>query len=139
MKSLALFSGLLTGMILTTSVCFAEVAVIVNPANAAISNEDISGVFLPKMKSFPGGGSAIPVNQEQNAAVTKVFNDKVVNKTDQQLKAYWSKLVFTGQGTPPREVSSDAEVIKLVADNPNIIGYVDSAAVTGGVKVIATY
>ena len=140
MKSLTLCTGLLTGMILSTSLCMAEVVVIVNPSNSAtLSDEDISGIFLAKMKSFPNGGAAIPINQQPNADPTKVFNEKVVKKTDQQLKAYWSKLVFTGQGTPPKEVASDADVIQLVADNPNTIGYVNSATVTGNVKVIATY
>lgn len=139
MKSHTLCSGLLAGLLFASTVC-AEIAVIVNPANStSLSEEDINGIFLAKMKSFPNGSPAIPINQEQSAAPAKVFNDKVVKKTDQQLKAYWSKLVFTGQGTPPKEVGSDAEVIKLVTDNPNIIGYVDSSAVTGGVKVIATY
>lgn len=139
MKLHALCSGLLAGLLVASTVC-AEVAIIVNPANSAnLSEEDINGIFLAKMKSFPDGSPAIPINQEQSAESTKVFNEKVVKKTDQQLKAYWSKLVFTGQGTPPKEVNSDAEVIKLVTNNPNIIGYVDSGAVTGGVKVIATY
>jgi ABC-type phosphate transport system substrate-binding protein len=67
------------------------------------------------------------------------FEKKVLNKSASQIKAYWSKLVFTGKGTPPKEVSSDAEVINLIKSNPNLIGYVDESSVTGDVKVIATF
>ena len=57
----------------------------------------------------------------------------------QQLKAYWAKLVFTGQGTPPKEVDNDAAVLKLVAENPNIIGYIDAAAVNSSVRVVGIF
>ncbi|NVK23675.1 MAG: phosphate ABC transporter substrate-binding protein [Gammaproteobacteria bacterium] len=118
----------------------ADIAVIVHPSNAdALDESTISRIFLGKMKSFPGGGQAIPLNQDEGSATTGEFNSKVLNKSGSQLKAYWSKLVFTGKGTPPKAVSTDAEVISLVSSNPNIIGYVDAGAVTGDVKVIANY
>ena len=63
----------------------------------------------------------------------------MLNKSGSQLKSYWSKLVFTGKGTPPKVVANDAEVISLISANPNLIGYIDAAAVTGTVKVIAKF
>jgi ABC-type phosphate transport system substrate-binding protein len=118
----------------------AEVAVIVHPSNAdSISEADIVRIFLGKSKSFPGGAAAVPVNQAEGSAVTEEFNQKVIKKSGSQLKAYWSKLVFTGKGTPPKEVANDAEVIDLVANNPNMIGYIDASQVNGGVKVVAKF
>lgn len=122
------------------SVAQAEIAVVVHPSNAAsLDASNVSRIFLGKMKSFPGGGQAVPINQAEGAAATTEFNDKVLNKSGSQLKAYWSKLVFTGKGTPPKAVSGDAEVLKLVSSNPNVIGYVDAASVTPDVKVIAKF
>lgn len=121
-------------------VSLAEVAVIVHPSNGvALSQDDISGIFLAKVQSFPGGGGAVPIVQPNDTGPSIDFRAAVIKKTPQQLKAYWSQLVFTGQGTPPQEVTGDAEVIKLVASNPNIIGYISAGAVTGDVKVVATY
>jgi hypothetical protein len=62
-----------------------------------------------------------------------------VGKSSSQLNAYWSKLVFTGKGTPPEKLTTDQAVIDFVAANGNAIGYVDSAKVTDKVKVIATF
>ena len=118
----------------------AEIAVIVHPSNAAaIDDASISRIFLGKLKSYPGGGQALPINQNEGSGATGEFNSKVLKKSGSQLKAYWSKLVFTGKGTPPKAVASDAEVINLVSSNPNIIGYVDAGSVTGAVKVVAKY
>jgi len=56
-----------------------------------------------------------------------------------KLKGHWSKLIFTGKGTPPKEVSTDAEVIELVAANPNIIGYINASSVTDKVKIAGKF
>lgn len=119
---------------------FAEVAVIVHPSNASsISEAEVARIFTGKMKSFPGGGQAIPINLSSNSPSTNEFNEKALNKSNSQLKAYWSKLVFTGKGTPPKEVDSDAEMLSLISNNPSFIGYIDSSAVTDAVKVVAKF
>lgn len=131
---------LLVATTLFASVAQAEIAVVVHPSNAAsLDASSLSRIFLGKMKSFPGGSQAVPVNQSEGSSATSEFNSKVLKKSGSQLKAYWSKLVFTGKGTPPKAIGSDAEVISLVSSNPNLIGYVDASAVTGDVKVVAKF
>lgn len=129
----------IAGLMYSTS-AFSGVAVIVHPSNSStLSETEISHIFLGKMKSFPSGGQAIPVNQEEGTGSRGVFEGTVLKKSASQIKAYWSKLVFTGKGTPPRQVGGDTDVLNLVKANPNIIGYIDESAVTGDVKVIATF
>lgn len=130
----------IVAMTLFAGVAQAEVAVVVHPSNSAsLDQSNVARIFLGKMKSFPGAGQAVPLNQSESNAATAEFNSKVLKKSGSQLKAYWSKLVFTGKGTPPKAIASDAEVIKLVSTNPNMIGYVDSSAVTGNVKVVGKF
>ncbi|WP_299079200.1 phosphate ABC transporter substrate-binding protein [uncultured Paraglaciecola sp.] len=119
---------------------FAEVAVVVNPSNAAtLSNDDIKRLFLGKSKSFPGGASAEPVNLKGSQATRGDFEQKALGKSSNQMKAYWSKLLFSGKANPPKEVANDAEVINLIKGNPAAIGYVDAASVNADVKVVATF
>ncbi len=40
-----------------------------------------------------------------------------------QLDRAWQKLTFSGIGTPPAEVSSAAEMLKLLQSTPGAIGY----------------
>lgn len=116
------------------------VDVIVNPANgSALDENEIRKIFIGKSKSFSDGSKALPITQVEGSAITDEFNQKVLNKSSSQLKAYWSKLVFTGKGTPPKEAENDAEVIKLVASNPNLIGFVSSGAADGSVKVVKSF
>ena len=118
----------------------ADVAVIVHPSNGNdIDKAFIKKAFVGKVKSFDNGDGIIAINQESGNKPTEEFNEKILNKSASQLKAYWSKQLFTGKGTPPKEVSSNEEVIQLVASNPNFIGYVDASQVNDSVKVIGVY
>ncbi|MDQ9092902.1 phosphate ABC transporter substrate-binding protein [Pseudoalteromonas haloplanktis] len=125
------------------SVCsfsiLADIAVIVNANNGnAIDQTEIKKIYLGKSKSFADGTKVNPVNQNGNN-VADEFNDKVVGKSSSQLNAYWSKLVFTGKGTPPEKLDNDQAVIDFVSSNADSIGYIDSSKVTDSVKVIATF
>lgn len=115
----------------------AEVAVIVHPGNgASLSAEDVQRLFLGKLKSFPGGADASPVNLKEGQSAREQFNQAVLGKSEAQLKAYWSQLVFTGKGTPPKELDNDDAVKAFVAATPAGIGYIDASKVDGSVKVI---
>lgn len=131
---------LLLGTLLSTlgsPLVFAEVAVIVHPSNNnALDAATVSKIYLGREKSFADGQSVVPMALEETAPSSASFNDVVLKKSASQLKAYWSKLVFTGKGTPPKELASEDEMLKLVASNPNLIGFVDASKVDASVKVV---
>lgn len=119
---------------------FADVSVIVNLNNGSTVNAgELAKIYLGKQKKFSDGASVLAVNLKEGVGVRDDFDSTIVGKSSSQLKSYWSKLVFTGKGTPPKEVSSDAEMIQLISSNPNLIGYVDSASVTDTVRVVHTF
>ena len=131
-------------MILAVASCFsvsiaqADVVVVVS-ATSPVGNltaDQVSQVFLGKAATFPGGAQAVPIDQSESAAPRGEFYSKVTGKDSAQLKAYWSKIIFTGKGQPPKEVPGDADVKKLVAANPNTIGYIDKSAVDATVKAV---
>lgn len=119
---------------------FADVAVIVNSSNSTtLSDNDISRLFLGKLKKFSNGEKVILANLKFGNATRNEFEKKVLKKSSSQVKAYWSKLMFSGKGKPPKELGSDKDVLALVAGNPGAIAYVDAASVDGSVKVIKTF
>jgi len=62
----------------------------------------------------------------------------VTGKSDSQLQAYWSRLVFTGKGKPPKTIGSSALIKSQVASRANAIAYIDSSEVDDSVKVVFT-
>lgn len=116
----------------------AEVAIIAHPSVTvgAASEEEITAIFLGKTDNLQDGLKVLPVDQKDDQAPHAEFYKKVVKKDVDQLDAYWARLIFTGKGEPPKKLAGDAEVLAMVAANPNIIGYVDAASVTPAVKVL---
>lgn len=112
----------------------AETVVIVSQKNPAtrMFSEQAAQFFLGKSNLFT------PVDQAEGSPIRADFYHKVADKDPAQVKALWSKLVFTGKATPPKEYAGNAEVKKAVAADPKAIGYIDKSAVDDTVKVILT-
>ena len=117
---------------------FAQVAVVVNPKSplATMTADQVSGIFLGKSNTLPSGGTAMPTDLPDSAPAHELFYTKVTGKSSAQVKAAWSRLVFSGKATPPKELASSADVKKFVASNPDAIGYIEKAAVDSSVKVV---
>jgi hypothetical protein len=62
----------------------------------------------------------------------------MADKSAAQMKAYWSKIIFTGRGQPPQEVRDSAEMKKRIIENLAAIGYIDLDMVDGTVRVLHT-
>jgi ABC-type phosphate transport system substrate-binding protein len=116
----------------------AEPVVIVNTANSTpeLTVDQISDIFLKKKTTFDGGLEALPVNLKEGEQLRQEFYEKASQKSPSQLKAYWSKSVFTGKKIPPKDLNSADEVKKFVSSTPGGIGYIDKAAADSTVKVI---
>ncbi|QDE31565.1 phosphate ABC transporter substrate-binding protein [Shewanella polaris] len=109
----------------------AAVVVIGNPAASDLSANDAKKAFLGK-----GDSSVVVYELEEGNPTRSEFHQAVTGKSDAQLKAFWSKQVFTGKGTPPATVTGASAMKSAIATNPNAIGYIDEADVDASVKVI---
>lgn len=98
----------------------------------------VRNIFLAKVKSFPGGGKAITIDQRESESAFVLFYSKVIGKSPRQLQSYWSKMVFSGKGEPPQKVGGNQDVIEFISSNPNMIGYVTEVDGALPVKVVYT-
>lgn len=121
-----------------TANAFADVAVIVNPANvtSSISNKDLKRLYLGKTTTLPGGMVAALSDQKFGAATREQFYLKCCGLTAQQARSRWAGILFSGSGQPPAEIGSGKDVVSWVAGNKDGIGYVDSSLVDSTVKVL---
>jgi ABC-type phosphate transport system substrate-binding protein len=119
------FACLLTG----ASAVQADMAVIVSAKSTAstLTAEEISQIYLGKSKAL---------KPYENSPIRAQFYAKVAGKDEAQVKAIWSKLVFTGKATAPKELPANSDVVKAVAADPSAIGYVDKSAIDPSVKIV---
>ena len=114
------------------------VVVGVNAPITSLTMAQVADIFLGRTLALPNGTAIVPVDQVDGSTIRQEFYSKTTGKSPQLLKAHWSKLIFTGQGEPPREVANSESVKKLVASNPSYIGYIERTAVDSTVKTVMT-
>jgi len=134
-RALLLAAGLLT----SARALATDVKVIANTSVKAdiISAPELRRVFLQESGSLGDGTRVQPVI-EKDGPVHKAFLQEYLGRTQEDFQTYYRALVFTGRGSMPETLGSEAEVIAHVARTRGAIGYVSSDTDTSvdGVKTL---
>jgi ABC-type phosphate transport system substrate-binding protein len=116
----------------------ADVVAVVSAKSPVIllSKSQLADIFLGRVTRFPSGIQAVPIDQADGSVARDEFYLRLAGKSAAQLKAYWSKIIFTGRGQPPPAVANSDEVKRRVIANPAAIGYIESNKVDGSVRIV---
>ena len=106
---------------------------------AGLNASQVADIFLGKTNRFPDGTLAVPVDLPEESPAREKFYAEYAGKSPAQVKAHWSKIIFTGRGQPPKQLGSGAEAKKFVAENPNAIAYIDSKLVDNSLRVLPSH
>jgi ABC-type phosphate transport system substrate-binding protein len=117
---------------------YADVVVVASAASpiANLSKTQVIDIFLGKRTRFPDGGDAVPIDQSEGSAARDEFYLKFAAMAPAQVRAFWSKIIFTGRGQPPRIAGTVPELKKLLLTSPNAIGYLDESMLDSSLKVV---
>ena len=130
---------LVTALVLLGSLeAFAgNLKIIANPSVKAetISVDELRRVFLEETSALRDGSHVEPVLTRGGPA-HETFVQEYLGKSEAALQIYYRSLVFTGKGSMPKSVSSEAGVVAYVARTKGAIGYIGSNANTEGVKTL---
>ena len=102
----------------------------------SLTSDQLSDIYLGRSNRFPDGTLAIPCDLAEGSPLREAFYSKVLGKSQAQIKAHWSKIIFTGRGQPPRQVASSNEAKRLAADNPGVVCYIEADAVDPSVRAV---
>lgn len=132
--------GLLLGLSLILISPFVQaesISVIVSSQSKLTSakQKDIRNMFLGKVSKIDGVALE-PVAQARNRAITVLFNQGVLHKTNDKMRAYWSRMMFSGKASPPPELEDDQSVKLHVASNEAAISYIKKSMLDDTVKSI---
>lgn len=119
-----------TLLALSTPIWAANVVVIGHPAAAALTKDQVADVYLGKSQAFT------PFDQAESNPIYAEFYQKATGRDMSQIKSTWSRIVFSGKGQPPKQMSDANAVKKAVAADPKAIGYIEKSAADGSVKVL---
>ncbi len=119
----------------------AGIALVVHPASPLTTAHATYArrVWLGKESFYANGNMIQPLDVDPKSSIRAQFLKSVIGKTDSEYRQYWSRIVFTGKGTPPRNVGIDQDVVAWVAKEPLSIGLVELSHVTNQVRVVAKF
>lgn len=108
--------------------------VIVHPGSKVDSmrRAEVVNLFMGRYKKLPSGMRAVVLDNEARKAA---FYAGLVNKTLAEINAYWARLTFSGQTSPPLQLREE-QVLEMVASTPGALGYIDRRLVNDRVKVV---
>lgn len=114
------------------------VVVVVSPESPVteIPRLHLSDLYLGRTSTFPNGESAEPIDQEPGSEARREFYERFLGRSQSEIKAHWSKAVFTGRGRPPRDVADGEAMKELLSGNPRGVGYIDRSLVDESVRVV---
>lgn len=117
----------------------ADVVVVMSAKSPALelSKDQVAALFLGKAVRFPDGRRAVPLDRAEGAAVRDAFYEVFTGKSAAQVKAHWSKIIFTGRGRPPRQVADGAELKRQLSEDPDAIAYLRADEVDDSVRTVS--
>jgi ABC-type phosphate transport system substrate-binding protein len=114
------------------------VVVVANKGNQmkVLTKKQVIDIYMGRTTLFPNGKVALPLDQNSDSSIRKLFYQNLVNKTVSEINAYWARLLFSGRSSPPRTVESVTSVINIIKNNKAAIGYIQLEDLTNDVQVI---
>ena len=134
---LAVPLALLT-MLMAPASARADIAVIVNTANPVVhlNSQQVADLYLGRTRNYPNNEIALIFDLMRDNPVRARFFQSLNGMPLQQVNAYWSRLMFSGQVIPPQQVPDDHTVLEIVRRNTGAIGYVKAQTADSTVRTV---
>ena len=95
-----------------------------------LDRDTAAQLYLGRRTSLPDGRSArlldLPAGPERD-----LFYERLTAKNPSQIRAYWSRMVFTGRAHPPHEANDQEDALRRVLTDPSALAYLPAASVVG--------
>lgn len=105
-----------------------------------MTNKDVADLYLGRTRHLSNGQMVVPLDNPAAAPIRARFYKALTGKAITDINAYWARLLFTGQSSPPQPMPDTNALLEAVRTTPGTIAYVDQSQVPNaeamGLKVI---
>jgi hypothetical protein len=103
-----------------------------------LDRESAEQLYLGRRTTLPSGRAVTLVDLPAGPTRDQ-FYFQLTRKNPSQIRAYWSRLVFTGRAQPPREAADADDVSRILQSTPGAIAYLPlDAARDPGLVILLT-
>lgn len=124
-------------VLLQSQIVVAEAAIVVvvrkDSPLVELSRDEVAALFLGKTRH----SNDIPITpfDSKDSALRERFYQAIAEMNGLRIKAYWSRIVFSGQGRPPQEIATSEARAKL-ADESGALLYLPADQVAPNMKIV---
>lgn len=127
-RLIAFFTGLGAALCVSAG----DIVVIVHPQAPPLSKELVADLYLGRSQLLT------PLDMPDGSATYTEFYRRATGRDVAQIKSTWSRIVFSGKGLAPRQLSDAAAIKRAVAADPRAVGYIERTALDASVKAVLT-
>lgn len=115
----------------------AEIVVVTGARSAitSLSARQAEQLYLGRVRHL-ADDTPVSLADLPAGAVRDRFYERLTGKNPAQIRAYWSRMVFTGRALPPDEVAGIDALRARLANDPHLIGYLPAAAAGTDLRVL---
>lgn len=112
------------------------VIVAANAPAQSLDKATLARIFLGQTTLWDGRAPIRPVNLQASHPLRRLFSERALDVTPEELDGYWNDRYFHGI-FPPYAVASEEAALRYVAETPGAVGYVSACSLDGRVKALA--
>jgi hypothetical protein len=94
-----------------------------------LNEQEAANIFLAKTNRL-ADGSRITTLKLMDPNNESSFYYKISGKNPSQITSYWTALIFTGKGKPPKEFTDRHKLLAELTQKPEAIAYISSEQMT---------
>lgn len=130
--------GLFAALLLTcATAAWAEVLIVAGAQSRLpeLEHGTLEQLYLGRTRNLEDG-TPVLLTDLPAGALRDEFYRKLTGKNPAQIRAHWSRMVFTGRALPPQEAATVKELLQWLEANPNRIGYLAPADADPRLRVL---
>ncbi|MBI3131334.1 MAG: hypothetical protein HYZ13_08250 [Acidobacteria bacterium] len=115
-----------------------DLVVVVNASSGVerLTREEVINLFMGRTRKLAVGLTALPIDQGGTAPDRTRFYRSLLGKELPEINAYWARLLFSGQASPPRQAETEAEVLEILHNTKGAIAYLDRKLVDRRLRIV---
>jgi len=130
----------LLALLLLSMTVNAEILVVVGEASPieTLNEQEVANIFMAKTNRLADGSRVTPLELSDQNYKT-IFYRKISGKSPSQITSYWTTLIFTGKGKPPKEFKEKEKLLSELINNPDAITYISAEQLSKVMKVVHAF
>jgi ABC-type phosphate transport system substrate-binding protein len=101
-----------------------------------LTKSEVINIYMGRQRTIDGDTFVLPMDLTGASQDRERFYRLLTGKSISEINSYWARVIFSGNGAPPRPVVSYVEMVSVIEKNASAIGYIKEDQVDSRINVL---